>query len=912
MLMGFWGAVLVAAVATVASAQMSAPSAEFHPAFIHKAEPVGSFLLPRGAPVRGITLRPPAAAESSVLTAHQAPAPGELRRRIKGRRLPVGFARAVPVADSVLRLADLPWQTVADGMQAAQVAVTSPDAAAVRLGLALKNAPPGLVARFQGGASGAPVYGPVPAVAITRETVFWSPVLEGETGTIEFALPVGIDPGRASVELPVLSHLAAAGGDLKAFGLNIGKAGPCEVDIACLGAPLRQQLLSATNAVARMAVTIEGSTYLCSGTLLNDSLNSFTPYFLTADHCLEDPYDPGAGRGVAAASASTINTYWFFQAAACGSLATPNYVLVAGGAKLLARSVDYDWALLQLNVMPPAGTTFAAWSADGPIGIGTAAGTIHHPGSDLKKFTQGNVRGFQAYDDGSTFIRMAWISGATEPGSSGGGLFVLNPAANHYELRGALSGGESSCTFPRGIDEFSRFDVAFPLIRDYLAPTAANPAKTAPVVEFYNAAKDDHFITASPSEISGLDSGTPAGWVRTGYRFLAYTDPGVAPAGSQPVCRLYAPPPYGDTRFYSASPQECAATLGQQGGHWISESAAAFYIGVPDPNAATCPAGARPVYRLVNTANPVRHRYTAEVDLRDSLLENGGWSEEGVGVPPNRVALCAPLNDQAAPSLPAAANYQGLWWNAPAESERGWGINLNHQGDTIFATWFTFGLDGKPLWLVVSATRVAPNVYSGNLFTGTGPSFKAFDPTRVVPVQVGSATFTFYGADSATFAYAVNGITQSKPLVREIFGPVPTCSWGGQSNLALATNFQGVWWNAPAGSETGWGINFTHQGDTIFATWFTFGLDGNPLWLVVSAVKTAPNVYAGVLYKAVSGPAFNAVPFDPAKVIGTPAGGVTLTFADGNNATFTYSVDGIAQTKSITRQVFAPPGTVCF
>ena len=40
-------------------------------------------------------------------------------------------------------------------------------------------------------------------------------------------------------------------------------------------------------------------------------------------------------------------------------------------------------------------------------------------------------------------------------------------------------------------------------------------------------------------------------------------------------------------------------------------------------------------------------------------------------------------------------NYQGLWWNAPAASESGWGINFAHQGDVIFATWFTYDLTGK-------------------------------------------------------------------------------------------------------------------------------------------------------------------------------------------------------------------------
>ena len=62
------------------------------------------------------------------------------------------------------------------------------------------------------------------------------------------------------------------------------------------------------------------------------------------------------------------------------------------------------------------------------------------------------------------------------------------------------------------------------------------------------------------------------------------------------------------------------------------------------------------------------------------------------------VRLCiATLLIAAAPliSMAAVPNYQGLWYNAPAESESGWGINLAHQGDVIFATWFTYDAAGK-------------------------------------------------------------------------------------------------------------------------------------------------------------------------------------------------------------------------
>jgi len=903
--------VAIAVGASAALAQRSVPPAQYRPLPERKAEVQAQFVLPGTAKARRITLPPPTPEEEAAAVKPSGKATPASPLRNKRDRLAVGFARIVPATQRSLRLADLDWQTTATGSRAAQIALNSPGAAGLRLGVELTDPPRGLAVRFRGSASGAPVYGPFTGATIAQERVYWSPPLEGETGTLELELPAGVAPGDGVITLPMLSHLYAAGRSLRAFGLNIGSSGACEVDIACLDPALQQQLATASNAVARMMVTVQGSTYLCTGTLLNDSLTSFTPYFLTADHCLEDVEDPAAGRGTAAASAATINTYWFFQAAACGSLATPDYKLLVGGAKLLARSVDYDWALLQLKLAPPSGVTYSAWNANGPMATGTAADAIHHPSGDLKKFSRGNVLAYRTFGDGSSFVQMGWTNGVTEHGSSGSGLFTFNAATDYFELRGTLSGGSSACDFQQGTDYYSRLDAAYPLVAEYLVPNATNVSKTVAVVEYYNALEDNYFITADPYEIAGRDNGSPAGWVRTGYRFLAYTDPAVAPAGAQPVCRLFAPSPYGNTRFYSASPQECASMLAQPDLHFVSESAAAFYLQVPSLSGA-CPSSTRPVYRFLDGSGFPRRRYTAEVDLRDALAAAGGWAQEGAGSVPNRVAMCAPKNGSSLPA-PAVANYQGLWWNAPAGSESGWGINLNHQGDTIFATWFTYDVDGSPLWLVVAANRTAANVYSGTLYRGTGPAFNAvpFDPAQVVGTPVGTATFTFSDAVTATFAYTIDGVTAAKSITREVFAyPVPSCTWNAPIDPAQATNYQGLWWRTPAGSESGWGINLTHQGSTIFATWFTYGLDGKPLWLAVAASQSAPNVYTGELYSG-TGPAYNSAKFDPAKVVATPVGSATFTFIDGNHATFDYTVSIFTQSKSLTRQVFAPPGTVC-
>jgi hypothetical protein len=316
---------------------------------------------------------------------------------------------------------------------------------------------------------------------------------------------------------------------------------------------------------------------------------------------------------------------------------------------------------------------------------------------------------------------------------------------------------------------------------------------------------------------------------------------------------------------------------------------------------------------IVNFAEVDQVAYTAlPRDGRMALTRDGTLIPNLATNFAGQTASVTPPPPPPPPPAADATSYQGLWWNAPAGSESGWGINFAHQGDTIFASWFTFDTDGSPLWMVVAANKTASKVYSGNLVRGTGPAYNAvpFNPALVVGATVGTATFTFADATHATFAFAIGATSLTKSLVRQEFAsPVPGCTWSAATPLTAATNFQDLWWAAPASSESGWGINLTHQGDTIFGTWFTFDLAGKPLWMVVSAARTAANTYAGKLLKG-TGPAYNA-PFDAGKVTPAEVGTATFTFSDGANGTFVSTIDGQTLTKQITREIFAAPGTLC-
>jgi hypothetical protein len=120
--------------------------------------------------------------------------------------------------------------------------------------------------------------------------------------------------------------------------------------------------------------------------------------------------------------------------------------------------------------------------------------------------------------------------------------------------------------------------------------------------------------------------------------------------------------------------------------------------------------------------------------------------------------------------------YQDLWWN-PAES--GWGVNIAHQGNILFVTWFTYDTDGRPTWFVGSDIAKTGNAtYAGTLYKTFGPPMTAspWDPTKVTRMPVGSVTLTFRDEDNGTFAYTANGASGSKAITRQLFAsPVTRC-----------------------------------------------------------------------------------------------------------------------------------------
>jgi len=631
------GAGLAAATVAVGPARYDPPppvlGAAAAPLLLAPDAPTRRIVLPAATVAERGLLKSANAARLPATAAPAAVPPGGA----KSRPLAIGYGRAVPAAERVVAGATLDWVAV-EGGRATHIEVRSEGAASLRVALAA-DLPAGVAVRVRGAAAGAPVYGPFELATLEPSALaggpgahsWWSPVLDGAAAIVEVFAPATVDPATVVVTIVGVSHLAVDAAGLRRIDpksiSDIGDAGACEIDIACVANPA-QSLLDTARAVAKMVFTGgNGYTYACTGTLLNDSVTSHTPHFYTASHCIDSAY-----------KASTLTTFWFFDAVACRSLGVPPFTQLTGGAKLLARSDDWDFALLRLNRAPPPGTFFAAWRAE-PVPQRAAGTTLHHPMGDLKKWSQGTTPGYRFFTDGSSFLSMQWSQGTTEGGSSGAGLFSYFDAGGYYELRGGLTGGEASCSTPTAEDYFSRLDVALPLLREYLAPDSANPDGYVAVVEFYNATLDHYFITAGANEINLLDTGVLKGWERTGLRFLGYASPARAPEPVNPVCRFYMRPEAGDSHFYSGAPDECAEVMRKFDASWIYESPSVFYMPMPDTRSGACPAGTQPVWRFLNVAR-TNHRYTTEVAVRDELRATPGWVPEGYG--DDAVVMCSP------------------------------------------------------------------------------------------------------------------------------------------------------------------------------------------------------------------------------------------------------------------------------
>ncbi|MBI4647907.1 MAG: PKD domain-containing protein, partial [Bacteroidia bacterium] len=260
-----------------------------------------------------------------------------------------------------------------------------------------------------------------------------------------------------------------------------GTSDACEVNVNC--SPAGDAWQDEKRGVAEVFLKVGASWGWCSGSLVNTTDNSGTPYFLTAYHCYE---------GATAADLLLWEFYFKYEAPTCTTPGSePSYVTKTGctltASGPYSGGSDFCLVLLEQSMVQSDDPYYNGWDRTNTAWPATCVG-IHHPGGDIKKISystaalvsSGCLTGMPA---GSAWTVNTWGptgngTGVTEGGSSGSPLFNSSG-----RLVGTLSGGSSTCATPTAGDCYGKFYYHWDLsgtansarLKPWLDPLGTNP-----------------------------------------------------------------------------------------------------------------------------------------------------------------------------------------------------------------------------------------------------------------------------------------------------------------------------------------------------------------------------------------------------------------------------------------------------
>ena len=291
----------------------------------------------------------------------------------------------------------------------------------------------------------------------------------GDKVWLEYYEPQNVS-GMGSINISKITH-GYRNADKRPQEKGLNDSGDCMLDVDCnIGDDWQAKKEHNKRAVALIVM----NNSLCSGTLINNTSNDGTPFFLTADHCMEGN------------NPSTVAFLfdWISPAPQCATYNNSqngSQNMSVSGSILRASDPLSDFALLEITQSIPGSwdRVYAGWDRSGQI-PDYAVG-IHHPSGDIMKVSRDNnspakINYSNLYAWEISNSTGGWDYGATEGGSSGSALF--DPDGR---IIGQLCCGASGCnglTDNGQSDDYGRMDKSWtgagsPSTRlsDWLDPT---------------------------------------------------------------------------------------------------------------------------------------------------------------------------------------------------------------------------------------------------------------------------------------------------------------------------------------------------------------------------------------------------------------------------------------------------------
>ena len=549
-----------------------------------------------------------------------------------GKPMQIGFDRDVAqTATAAATQQMLKWQTTAAGGQVAAINFHSTGAKSMRVGLLVTQLPATATLRFyaKGAATAFEVKGAEVLAVLAKNLAagdktdegrtYWAPDVDGADATIEIEIPAGFAASSVVVSVPSVSHIFMSNKEISTITAQINYTGDtnfalsCQVDVKC-----SSPVPAATDAVVHLKFKVGTGSFICSGTMLNDNINSSTPYILTANHCISSQ-----------TVASTLTTWFKYRSTTCNDGTTGEYYPTTGGADLLYTKYNTDGTLLRLRAAPSvSGVLFAGWDATTTPAETTAVHGVHHPKGDQQRLSGGAIDGYFIRDPdqtkttsffgataaNSTILSVNLTTGIVEGGSSGSGLF--KGADSNPRLIGQLYGGFGAVCSTATVSApqatvYGRFDVAFNAgMSDWLNQGIKS------VTQFYNAASGVHYYAYGLTDSSTFSTSNPA-YSNQGLSFKVSSN---QTAGLSPVYRFYNTS--NGTYFYTISEKERAAVA--------SNTPRMRNDGVVWYASATAAAGTVPLYSAFNATKGTQYFTTSLTARNDLIAANPQFKTDGI------------------------------------------------------------------------------------------------------------------------------------------------------------------------------------------------------------------------------------------------------------------------------------------
>ncbi|MFV0330843.1 MAG: trypsin-like peptidase domain-containing protein [Dysgonomonas sp.] len=269
--------------------------------------------------------------------------------------------------------------------------------------------------------------------------------LKGDNVTLEYVAPEGVAKPRLHVADIGYKYLDEQNNPISGFD---NASNSCMVNINCPEGSFWQ---NQKKGVLQLRVKKWNSTYLCSGTLINNTNEDKTPYVLTAYHCFEN---------MSLEEISQAEFFFEYETPDCEVMNRPTYNYHKGAQALVLNPIEdgSDGALLKLseNIPDDWDVYYNGWDRGNDGKNITSGAIIHHPLGDVKKITLFNTpltsdKWDKGNPDGSYWVT-TYSLGATEGGSSGAPIFNQNGL-----VVGTLTGGDSDCATPTLLDFYGKF-----------------------------------------------------------------------------------------------------------------------------------------------------------------------------------------------------------------------------------------------------------------------------------------------------------------------------------------------------------------------------------------------------------------------------------------------------------------------